>query len=123
MLFNSYAFIFAFMPVVVLGYYVLRNFGRAQFALVWLVLCSYFFYGWWNPHYLPLLATTTLFNFFVGRRAGNLWRHDKKSARHLVAFGIAANLTALFYFKYTGLAIRTFNDIFQLTLSVPAIVL
>ncbi len=123
MLFNSYAFIFAFMPVVVLGYYVLRNFGRPQFALVWLILCSYFFYGWWNPRYLPLLAATTLFNFFVGRRAANLWQHDKKSARRLLAFGIAANLTALFYFKYTGLAIQTFNDIFQLTLSVPAIVL
>jgi alginate O-acetyltransferase complex protein AlgI len=123
MLFNSYVFIFVFMPIVVLGYYALGHSGRGRNALIWLVACSYFYYGWWNPRYLLLLAATTLVNFFIGRRAGTLWRHDRKSAHRLIALGIVANLAALFYFKYTGFAIRTLDDVFGLSLSVPAIVL
>lgn len=123
MLFNSYIFIFVFLPIVVAGYYALGRVGRGNGALAWLAACSYFYYGWWNPRYVALLAATTIFNFFVGGHAGRLWQHDRKSAHRWVAFGIAANLAALFYFKYAGFTFKTVNDVFHIALDVPAIVL
>jgi hypothetical protein len=62
MLFNSYVFIFAFLPVVMLGFYLI---GRSSHALaaLWVAAASMFFYGWWDVRYVglllgPLLSTT-----------------------------------------------------------------
>ena len=61
MLFNSYAFLFAFLPVALVGYFLL---GRRSITLAagWLALASLFFYGWWDARYLPLLIGSILFN-------------------------------------------------------------
>src|SRR3546814_2503513 len=55
MLFNSYVFILAFLPVVLAVYYSLGGLGQFNGAVAWLLLASLFFYGWWNPTYLLLL--------------------------------------------------------------------
>lgn len=49
MLFNSYAFILAFLPVVLVGYYVIRRSAFAGLWVGWQVLSPLFFYAWWNP--------------------------------------------------------------------------
>jgi hypothetical protein len=55
MLFNSYVFLFLFLPVVLSGYlWTVRQLGETA-AISWLVLASLFFYGWWNPPFLLLL--------------------------------------------------------------------
>jgi hypothetical protein len=48
MLFNSHEFLFVFLPATLLGFYLL---GRAsqQWAILWLILASLVFYGWWRP--------------------------------------------------------------------------
>jgi hypothetical protein len=46
MLFNSYIFIFGFLPVVWLGFYQIGKSSHAMDAL-WLAAASLFFYGWW----------------------------------------------------------------------------
>ncbi len=48
MLFNTYTFIFAFLPVTLLVFYALGERGRTEWAMGWLVLVSLFFYGFWN---------------------------------------------------------------------------
>jgi alginate O-acetyltransferase complex protein AlgI len=111
------------LPIAILGFYFIGYFRRGQAAFIWLVVCSYFFYGWWNYNYLPLLVATTVFNFFIGRHAGNLWQRDKPLARRFVALGIVLNLGTLFYFKYTDLAVRTIDDVFRAGWHVPVIVL
>jgi D-alanyl-lipoteichoic acid acyltransferase DltB (MBOAT superfamily) len=123
MLFNSYIFVFVFLPITVAGYYAIRRAGHTNTALVWLLACSYFFYGWWNTQYVLLLALTTLFNFFVGRYAGILWHRKAAAAYRIIAVGIAANLAVLIYFKYTGFLARTIHDLFDSALALPAIVL
>jgi hypothetical protein len=55
MLFNSYIFIFVFLPVTVIGFYAIGYLGYKRFAVSWLVTASLFFYGWWNPAYLWLI--------------------------------------------------------------------
>jgi len=58
MLFNSYVFIFAFLPVVMLGFYLI---GRSSHSLaaLWLAASSLFFYGWWDVRYVGLLLAST----------------------------------------------------------------
>jgi hypothetical protein len=57
-LFNSYEFIFVFLPVTVLLFFQLARLS-SQLAASWLVMASLFFYGWWNPIYVGLLLGST----------------------------------------------------------------
>lgn len=111
MLFNSYEFIFVFLPLAVGGYFA---FGRmehhSRLANVWLLCCSLFFYGWWDIRYVPLLVGSIIMNYILS--AGILWacRSQKNTLRRVV-FGISllANLILLGYFKYMDLFISTWN--------------
>ncbi|MFM9437809.1 hypothetical protein ACFDR9_004899 [Janthinobacterium sp. CG_23.3] len=50
MLFNSDAFLFRYLPVVLAGYFWLGR-RRASWAAAWLALASLFFYGYWEARY------------------------------------------------------------------------
>lgn len=105
MLFNSAAFLFVFLPVVLAGYFlVLRYMGKLP-SQFWLFLASLFFYGWWNPAYVTLILGSMLFNFYLGRYL--LMKQDRKA----LITGIAANLAVLGYYKYTGLLVTTANQL------------
>src|SRR5438270_1684100 len=56
MLFNSYTFLFLFLPVAIPGFFILGRFGRRP-AAAWLVAMSFVFYAWWNPPFVFLLLT------------------------------------------------------------------
>lgn len=68
MLFNSYEFILLFLPLTWAGYFLLARHRLTLASTGFLVAASLFFYGWWNPVYVPLLAASILFNFAVGRK-------------------------------------------------------
>jgi len=57
MLFNSYAFMFVFLPVSLVLYVALGRIARGA-AMAFLAAASLFFYGWWNPRYLLLLIAS-----------------------------------------------------------------
>lgn len=65
MLFNSYVFIFFFLPVTLLVFFQLGK-ANAKLAAGWLAAASVFFYGWWNPAYVALLVVSVLFNYGMG---------------------------------------------------------
>lgn len=48
MLFNSYEFIFLFLPITFIGFFTLARFAGKQVATLWIVIASFFFYGWWE---------------------------------------------------------------------------
>jgi D-alanyl-lipoteichoic acid acyltransferase DltB (MBOAT superfamily) len=106
-LFNSHIFIFLFLPATFFVYFYLNRFGDTA-AKLFLVSASLFFYGWWNPLYLPIIIFSMLFNYTVGvylaRR--NLSSRNKKL---LLAFGIVANIALLGYFKYADFFIENIN--------------
>src|SRR6516162_5178796 len=108
MLFNSPIFLFAFLPATVGLYIVLRHFAGPRAVLGLLLAASLFFYGWWNPVYLPLLGGVAVFNFVIAR-----WITASRVAgraarvRLLLIFGIAVDLAVLGYFKYTDFLIDT----------------
>jgi len=115
MLFNSFAFIFAFLP---LTFFVYLYLGRKQPAAAagWLGFMSLFFYGWWNPIYVPLLAASIIFNFILGAKISDSATVPRK---YWLTFAIAANLLLLGYFKYANFFVNTLSDFsvahFQLT--------
>jgi alginate O-acetyltransferase complex protein AlgI len=111
-LFNSYAFIFAFLPLVALGFFVLARVSRAS-AAAWLALASLFFYGYWNPKYVALLLASICGNYLFGRwlvRAAQ-GTGQGPSRRVIVALAIAANLLLLGYYKYTDFFISSVNAV------------
>jgi D-alanyl-lipoteichoic acid acyltransferase DltB (MBOAT superfamily) len=101
MLFNSYAFVFGFLPLVLLGFFVLAR-ASAKLAAGWLAAASLFFYGWWNPAYVALLAGSLLANYAFGLAIVRARRSDPARARRLLGLSVAANLAVLGYFKYAG---------------------
>jgi len=66
MLFNSYIFIFGFLPVTLLVAFLLGRGHHPRRVISWLVLCSLFFYAWWRPVYLLLLLFSMACNFACG---------------------------------------------------------
>lgn len=114
MLFNTYVFIFAFLPAVLFVFYALRNQSYYSLAYGWLVIASLFFYGWWNPKYLLLIGTSIIFNFIAGKLLAI--QVENKHTRHatLTLFiGITGNLLLLGYFKYANFFLDNFNQIAQ----------
>jgi D-alanyl-lipoteichoic acid acyltransferase DltB (MBOAT superfamily) len=107
MLFNSYAFVFAFLPMSLLGFYWLGRHGGLRAALGWLVGCSLFFYGWWNPAYLALLTGSIAANFFLGNAIAR--RQERPAGKALLCTGIAANLGLIGYYKYAGFLVANLN--------------
>ena len=65
MLYNSYIFLFLFLPVTLFGFHFLTKFGHYKLTVSWLVAASLFFYGWWNPIYIALLIGSAIFNFLA----------------------------------------------------------
>ena len=83
MLFNSYVFIFAFLPVVLLGFYQIGCHSHVL-ASFWLAAASLFFYGWWDVRYVCLLLGSIAFNYGAGYLIG---RSVSPSAKNHPYFG------------------------------------
>jgi D-alanyl-lipoteichoic acid acyltransferase DltB (MBOAT superfamily) len=108
MLFNSFEFIFAFLPLTFFIYFALLNRRMVSAAKLFLVGASLFFYGWWNSAYLSLIIGSMAFNFFIG----NLFDRDiKRYKKALLISGIGTNIALLGYFKYSDFFIENLNAI------------
>ena len=115
MLFNSYEFIFAFLPITFFIYFYLNSKRLTQASKGFLVFASLFFYSWWNIAYLPLILISMLFNYVVGNSLAKSSDENKKglnksfSKKSILIFGIIANLSLLGYFKYADFFIENLN--------------
>lgn len=132
MLFNSYIFIFAFLPIMLIGYFWLLRQRLILGSKIWLVGGSLFFYGYWNVVYIPLLLSSILINFFVGTAIstngskttiGTKRIRNRISNKALLIIGILFNVGLLIYFKYTDFFLENFNGIFAANVPLPHIVL
>jgi len=124
MLFNSYEFIFAFLPVTLAGFYLLGTLSRT-WSLHWLILASFFFYAWWRPLNVLLIAPSILINFVLARTLQRLVRNEKRRHASLavLVLGLAFNVAFLGYFKYTYFLGSAINDAFGANLILTRIIL
>ncbi len=114
MLFNSYEFIFFFLPVTFFVYFYLNKKRLTTLSKAFLVLSSLFFYAWWNVDYLPLILVSMLVNYSMGRElAAYNERKRSYSRKWLLWLGIAFNLGLLGYYKYMDFLIQNLNRVFH----------
>ena len=117
MLFNSYAFVFVFLPLVFFVYFFLNKKRLSTLAKAFLVSASLFFYAYWSVYYLPILLGSIVFNFFVSKF---LAKHQSKA---ILVFGVVCNLALLGYFKYADFLISNLNAIASINLGLLHIAL
>lgn len=109
MLFNSYVFIFLFLPLTLLGYVLLGRTRSHPLVAFWLVLASLTYYGWWGPKYVLLFLVLIVFNYGMGNWLIRETRDPRR--RLLLAFGIVVNLAVLLHYKYTNFVLNTVNTL------------
>src|SRR6202048_760456 len=102
MLFNSLTFV-VFFVVVVTAYWSIRSWqARKNF----LVVCSYIFYGAWNPPFAALLFSTTAMDFWLGRQIA---KAKGRSRRAWLMASVCMNLSMLDFFKYENFLLDNFQ--------------
>lgn len=110
MLFNSYLFIFLFLPLVLLGYYSVGIIFSRKAANYWLLLSSLVFYAWWNPPYLLLLLLSIAVNYFIALQLiKNNEARNYSRKKIWLTLGVVANLALLGYFKYANFFVDNIN--------------
>ncbi|MDX2475067.1 MAG: MBOAT family O-acyltransferase [Candidatus Krumholzibacteria bacterium] len=118
MLFNSYTFLFLFLPLTLLVFWFLQDRWNSRHALGWLVVASLFYYGWWEPRYLGLILVSVAFNYSWGRLIAG-----RRRSTPLLEAGILINLVALGWFKYAGFLLANYNQVAGTDFHLQTIVL
>ena len=103
MLFNSYVFIFLFFPLCLVGYYGLIRRNRKRAAQFFLLMMSFWFYGYFQVNYLLIMLFSIAVNYCFHRLL------SQKASRKLLFCAIAVNLGVLFYFKYFDFFVENIN--------------
>ncbi|MFA5133268.1 MAG: MBOAT family O-acyltransferase [Patescibacteria group bacterium] len=117
MLFNSFVFIFAFLPITFLVFWLLK--GKNQ-RYIWLTVTSYIFYGYWNWKFVFLMLASSLIDYFAG-----LYIHKTENSKRrklALIISMSANLGLLGFFKYFNFGldtIRYIGDLFNLSPNLP----
>ena len=104
MVFSSTVFIFLFLPVTLLGYWIIRD----DFKNYWLLLVSLVFFAWAQPRYLWIILVNILINYFFA-----VLLEKTKRKKIVLAVAVILNLGLLFWFKYFDFTIDTFNRVFS----------
>lgn len=124
MLFNSYIFVLFFLPVCLLGYFGFNQFGKYQTAQIFLLSMSLYFYGYFNPQYLPIIIASILFNYSIYLLMDRPHVYIGSCRRKLLLLcALIFNLGMLGYFKYTNFFIDTINHAFHTNWNLLHIVL
>lgn len=120
MLFNSFEFIFVFLPIVLLAYFSLNRLNLHQWAKGVLVLASLYFYAFFNTSYLPIIVSSILVNYGVGV---GMRKWNGVTKKVLFGIGLLFNLGMLGYFKYTDFMIENVNALFNTNYTLKNILL
>ena len=126
MLFNSYLYIFFFLPIVLVVYFSLNKTKNVRAGKVWLAIASLYFYGFWNFSYVLLLVFSIFVNYTLGIFLSTKMESNTKntfSRRYIVIIGIIFNIGLLAYYKYFNFFICTINNVFDSSISTMNIVL
>ena len=121
MLFNSYEFIFLFLPITLIVYFTLNRFGKYKLAKGWLVIASLYFYSYFHKSYLILIMASIGVNYLVGNRLSDSKGIIKRKI--FLILGVLFNVIGLGYFKYYDFFISNINVVFKTNLPLLHILL
>jgi D-alanyl-lipoteichoic acid acyltransferase DltB (MBOAT superfamily) len=108
MLFSSWQFIFAFLPVTLAVFFLIPP-QPSWPRKIWLLAASLFFYGYWKVEYIPLLLFSICFNYAIAEIISRHRHHP--AARVAIVAGVALNLLLLGYYKYTNFILQALGRV------------
>jgi D-alanyl-lipoteichoic acid acyltransferase DltB (MBOAT superfamily) len=111
MLFNSVEFA-VFLPIVFILYWFCTA-KSLKLQNLFVVISSYFFYGWWDWRFLSLIFISTLQDYFVAQKIQNTDNEHKRKLWLIIS--IIVNLGILGFFKYCNFFINSFVETFTLS--------
>jgi len=95
MLFNTFNFLTFFIAVYLLYWSLNKN---LKLQNLFILLCSYFFYGCWDYRFLLLLIFSTYLDYFTGKKIAAARKKSIKKTWLLIS--VIVNLSFLGFFKY-----------------------
>lgn len=122
MLFNSYIFIFLFLPIALAGYYGINYFKFYRLANFFLIGMSLWFYSYFNKNYLIIICGSVVVNFLITKGLEYL-RQRKNTRRLMLILGICVNVAVIFYFKYYNFFLKNVNILFSKSFELENIIL
>ncbi|OKH25246.1 membrane-bound O-acyltransferase family protein [Hydrococcus rivularis NIES-593] len=122
MLFNSYVFIFAFLPITFLIFFSFSRFRLIKAALIWLTVSSLFFYGYWDFTNLLVMVISIIINHQLGELIASS-KPVSTRAKIIILIGIILNLAIIGYYKYANFFLSSINSVIQTNFSSPRVVL
>ena len=128
MVFSSYVFIFVFLPLVLLGFYLLPRLissgGRLRTAQnLLLIAASLVFYGYYNVYYLFIIIASILMNYVLALAMQRFDLSRPAFAKALFILGILFNIFLIGYFKYYDFFIENINFIFRSSFALKHLLL
>ena len=126
MVFNSFPFLFAYLPVVLIAFWVSRRYLGKKWADLCLIMASLIFYGWNYPKCLPVLLGSLIVNYVWGcllykdltkepkttkkkiagktvEKTGSELNNSVRKRKCILGAGIVLNVAVLCFFKYARL--------------------
>ncbi len=108
MVFSSLVFLLYFLPLTLLGYYILNQ----KLRNIFLLLASLLFYAWGEIKFLPVMCVSILANYTFGLMVDK-FRRKKTAAYAIIALMSAWNIGIFFIYKYLNFVIINVNNIFD----------
>ena len=109
MVFSSYIFILAFLPIVVIGYYLLSLLDKSSYQRLFLIGASLFFYGYYNVKYLMIILVSMVLNYGL---AMMIQKSSGGKDKFFLTLGVLANVALIGYFKYYDFFVENINAVF-----------
>lgn len=121
MLFNSYIFIFLFLPLVLFGYYGLHYLKQHKLAMGYLICMSMWFCGYMSLEYSVILIISVLSNFILIEIMSIT--QGKLGRKSVLLLGLVWNIGGLFYFKYYDFFVENINETFKTDIALLELIL
>ena len=106
MLFTTYAFLFGYLPLVLVGWW---GIGNRSARLAFLTCASWIFYAWWDWRFLPLMVGTTTVDYVAALAIAH--SSDQARRKLLLVTSLAVNLGVLGFFKYATFFLSSLNGV------------
>src|SRR6185312_4359282 len=106
MLFTTYAFLFGYLPLVLVGWW---GIGNRSARLGFLTCSSWIFYAWWDWRFLPLMVGTTTVDYVAALAIAR--SSDQARRKLLLVTSLTVNLGVLGFFKYATFFLSSLNGV------------
>lgn len=118
MVFSSLLFLYAFLPICLIFYFLMKGINGKNIVLL---IFSLLFYTWGEPVYVLLLIFMTFWDWFSALLIEKTDSHSKK--KFWLVLSVIVNLGLIGYFKYTGFVLTNIQSIFGIPEIIPKIAL